>query len=219
MTCLPNDAPPIRILIIGAGISGLLNYIYLTAHLPSSIPYTIRLVEAYDAETRRSSSSLLSTESAVTHITEDPTAPPIGGGLGLAPNALRNLKRLDPTLHAELVAAGYPIRRFEIRSAWGFRLGHLEAAEAGGEDGERTVMMLRQVVWQILKKRVPDGVIGWGRKATKLRRAEEFKGCAKTEVYFEDGSKEVADLVIGADGLRSCVREYIMGEGFQAKFE
>lgn len=210
----PNTPlPHLRILIIGAGVSGLLNHIYLTANLPASIPYTIQILESYD-HARRSASSLPSDDSPITSLTEDPTASPIGGGLGLGPNALRNIRRFDPILHAELVAAGYPMRRFEIRSSWGFRVGNLVAAEER-EGGEGTVMMLRQVLWEVLKKRVPDAAFRWKDRVTQVRKLDT----GEMQVVLENGTEEIADLVIGADGLKSAVRNYITGDGFQAKFE
>ena len=40
----------------------------------------------------------------------------------------------------------------------------------------------------------------------------------RMEVVYVDGSTEVVDLVIGADGLHSRVRRFV-AEGFEATFE
>lgn len=32
-------------------------------------------------------------------------------------------------------------------------------------------------------------------------------------IVFEDGTSAIADIIIGADGIHSSVRQYILGEG------
>lgn len=67
-------------------------------------------------------------------------------------------------------------------------------------------MIARQACWEILLDRVldhsPDAVV-------KKRIVGVIIGDATTSstIKFEDGTEDSADLVIGADGLRSVVRK------------
>ncbi|OCF61457.1 hypothetical protein L486_01105 [Kwoniella mangroviensis CBS 10435] len=58
---------------------------------------------------------------------------------------------------------------------------------------------------KVLKDILSDGVnITRGRRVVRVRQVE-----GKVEVVFEDGANELADLVIGADGIGSIVRSQI----------
>ncbi|TVY12729.1 FAD-dependent urate hydroxylase, partial [Lachnellula arida] len=54
--------------------------------------------------------------------------------------------------------------------------------------------------------RVEEGVIRLGRKLVRMERVVDGKG---VRLWFEDGGEEVADLVVGGDGIRSVVREHV----------
>jgi 2-polyprenyl-6-methoxyphenol hydroxylase-like FAD-dependent oxidoreductase len=46
----------------------------------------------------------------------------------------------------------------------------------------------------------------------KFSRVEEIEGECGVKVYFEDGEVTDAEMVVGADGLRSSVRQYVNAE-------
>lgn len=45
----------------------------------------------------------------------------------------------------------------------------------------------------------------------RLERLEECDDDEGVHLFFKDGTGATADLVIGADGVHSCVRQYLMG--------
>lgn len=65
-------------------------------------------------------------------------------------------------------------------------------------------MLPRAVVHEALLKEVDAKDIRWGVRATGVRDGDESEGCV---VQYEDGTEETADLVIGADGVRSVVKK------------
>jgi len=84
----------------------------------------------------------------------------------------------------------------------------------GERYGYPQMMLPRAVVHEALLAEVPEGAIGWGKKVKAVR--ETLYG---VEVDFEDGAVEKADLVIGADGVRSIVREAVVGSNYPAHYE
>ncbi|OAL24477.1 hypothetical protein AYO20_10635 [Fonsecaea nubica] len=254
-----------KIIIIGAGISGLSTYLFLRKHLVLSNhrsaaraeqrqEYEIKIYEAHDIRQSHFNVSLAnaatnhdsddeSTTNALPANEVDPIFTPqaIGAAIGIARNGLDVLARLDESedqqadiqdLHScslieEMAVHGHPIERWELSAARGFRLGVVELARPGntaarssldnhkqtraaGTVGRNSgpyhgIMIARQSCWEILRDRVlrvaPDVIIR--KKAVDVVIGDEQ---ARNVVKFEDGSEEEADLVIGADGLRSVVR-------------
>jgi 2-polyprenyl-6-methoxyphenol hydroxylase-like FAD-dependent oxidoreductase len=76
------------------------------------------------------------------------------------------------------------------------------------------VLLPRAVVHEALLEDVPAAIVEWGKKALLVRETTEG-----VQVEFEDGNVEHADLVIGADGVKSVVREAIFGKEHQAEYE
>lgn len=71
-----------------------------------------------------------------------------------------------------------------------------------------TIRTQRTKLQSALLAHVPSGVI---RLSKKLDKIVDLGGKG-VELHFADGTTEVADLVVGADGIRS-VRQ-ILGQGF-----
>lgn len=69
-----------------------------------------------------------------------------------------------------------------------------------------------------LLKALLDGIpITHLQNAKRLMRIEQpSQGTTQAILFFEDGSTALADAVIGADGIRSTVRQIILGEGHPA---
>ena len=76
------------------------------------------------------------------------------------------------------------------------------------EDGSsKSIMIARQALWEVLRSHVPDGVVVNRKVADVVIRKTK-----RNEVAFVDGRVEEADLVVGADGLRSIVRTAMFRE-------
>lgn len=185
-----------KVTIIGGGIGGLTLAIGL---LKRDIPFEI--YEAAHAFTE------------------------IGLGLSLGPAAYRALPLLDPALraiHDSLVTThadspGYERFRqtwFEI--VWG----------CGAAEGEVLMDLKAQPSGQTALKRadflnalvnlVPAHTVHFGKRLVGLVEGQGEGEGVRCE--FEDGEVVVADVVVGCDGIRSRVKEYVSQCDLQPRF-
>lgn len=197
-----------KIIIVGAGISGCAAYLSLQKRLPGDT-HSYSIYEAYDTskdttfrERAETSSGEESTRSATLVV---------GGGLGVGPNGLNVLKRLDESLFREAVRSGYPYSDFQIKCAYGWTLMNVAAtAEVDGQT-MNSVAMSRHSIWKVLRDRVPDNVI----VNKKISQVIIPRGASSSKylITFMDGSDPVeADLVLGADGLKSTVKRALFDD-------
>ena len=193
-----------KIIIIGGGPSGLSLYLFLSKYLPppthspddpESPTHSITIYESHATTTSSSST--------------------IGGALGIAPNGMKALASLDPELHDAILKRGYPVDRFQFKSARNWVLGSMGCSGKR----EKMVMIKRQDVWDELRRRVQQGVVREGRRVVEVYGwTGDEEGGKKCIVRFEDGEVEEADTVIGADGVGSVVRNAVV-EGVKQKYE
>ncbi|OAP60114.1 hypothetical protein AYL99_05116 [Fonsecaea erecta] len=134
------------------------------------------------------------------------------------------------SLIEEMAVYGHPIERWQLSTARGFTLGQVDLARPRAaaaatmkpslsKPGQSPspsstlrnpcpyhgIMIARQSCWEILRDRVtresPSVIMR--RKVVDVIIGDER---TRNVVKFDDGSQEEADLVIGADGIRSIVR-------------
>ncbi|KIX02415.1 uncharacterized protein Z518_08356 [Rhinocladiella mackenziei CBS 650.93] len=233
----------VKIIIIGAGISGLSTYLFLRKHLLSQDPsseHEIKIYEAYDISKSHFNTALNGTNhpdtsSRSARSEELDTPQTIGSAIGLSRNGISVLSHLDdeqesqntePSLIDQVAMLGHPIARWEISTARGFTLAAINFAakaaksnskSAGSQKATRKdhkyhgVMIARQAFWEVLRDRVlkvaPNVVIQKKVLAVLIGNIN-----SRSIVTFADGSREEADLVIGADGLRSVVRKAMFSQ-------
>ncbi|KAF7330239.1 FAD-binding protein [Mycena venus] len=182
-----------KIIIVGGGIGGIAAYHALRKHLADASPaVTIRVLESHE--------SIVSTSAA------------IGGGLGLAPNGLRAISSISPDAAAYIEKRGFPGEVMTFRNSKGTLLGRFRAGRKA-RYGLGELMLPRATVHDALLQELRPGAVAWN---TKVRYVKEDQD--GVEVTLEDGTVERADLVIGADGVRSVVREAIFGQKYQATY-
>ena len=189
-----------KIVIVGGGISGCAAYLTLRKHLPRPPPpaedheYTI--YEAYDTNTNHERTEQ-DTHSATLIV---------GGGLGVAPNGLHVLERLDSDLLHEIVQGGYMVDHSNLKSKHGHLLMRLSASgtcPSTQSPSKRLPMHLlgtsRHNLWQALRRHIPEAIIIHKRVAKVTPHTT-----GPNTLTFTDNSPPIsADLVIGADGLKS----------------
>jgi salicylate hydroxylase len=179
------------ITIVGSGISGL---VLATGLLRRGIP-----IKVYEAA---------------------PSFSEIGLGLSLGPAAHRAMPLIDPqireiydslvTTHAD--SPGYESFRetwFELIWAGGVRDGGLLIdlkALPSGQTAVRRADFLKELVGLI-----PDGVVRFGKRLVQLTEVNEGEERGM-RLLFEDGTVEVADVVVGCDGIKSKVKEAMLPE-------
>ncbi|KAJ5739740.1 hypothetical protein N7533_012524 [Penicillium manginii] len=161
-----------KIVIIGAGISGCAMYLELQKHLPKpsgAESHEIVIYEAYNTEA----------DTTADQRPEGPTHSAtllVGGGLGIAANGLRILQRLDDSLLQDVVRGGYAVSSSNMKSKNGSLLMSLKPSVSPTADSPPMNMWL------------PD-------------RMGEIRYSSRTLVPPVE-----ADLVIGADGVRSTAK-------------
>lgn len=195
-----------RIVIVGAGISGLSTYLFLQKHLPTPAPgaplakqHEVTIYENHDAnrKLKRELHSKDATEQTTNTIA-------VGGGIALGPNGLNVLKRLGENLFQDAVRSGHSITQWRMSCARGWELASI-AIQTDEEPPMNSVMIGRQTLWHCIREYVPDEVIVQ-QKISKVMAAEG----QRPVISFADGSPDLeCDVVLGCDGLRSVVRRAI----------
>ncbi|KAK6502959.1 hypothetical protein TWF481_007996 [Arthrobotrys musiformis] len=185
-----------KIIIVGTGISGLTTYHFLHRFLTPLFPASTLQIDAYESY-------------------KSPSVG-IGGTLGLAPNGLYTIKLISPDAHAAILSSGFPCAKFEFRNSAGKVLGLMSSGSPErypGTGGE--VMHSRAAIYgEILKVLEEQGArIHYGKTVKGVVSME-----SGVEVTFEGGEVVMADLVIGADGIKSTVRRAAF-PGIEARFE
>jgi 2-polyprenyl-6-methoxyphenol hydroxylase-like FAD-dependent oxidoreductase len=128
-----------------------------------------------------------------------------GTALGLASNAAKVLRALGIDLAA--ADCGQALECFELRTAVGKLIRSLPVRAITGELGDPIVSIHRNDVMRILQKAAGDLPVLYGAEVV------DFKiGGGGVSVTCADGRRAHADVLIGADGIRSVVRAKLSGE-------
>ena len=130
----------------------------------------------------------------------------IGAGIILSANVTKVLRRLG--LEDGLVAAGIKSKSYVSR-AWDTGETMAEFvfdAEAERRYGGPYVHIHRGDLHAVLERGVASGTIAFDHQLVDLK---ETRGALR--LIFANGAAAEADIVIGADGIRSKVREFVAG--------
>jgi 2-polyprenyl-6-methoxyphenol hydroxylase-like FAD-dependent oxidoreductase len=191
-----------KIAIIGGGIAGCAAYLELRKHLPkpaASEEHETVIYEAYCTDVDATSDQR----------TEDHTHSStllVGGGLGIAPNGLNVLKRLDEDLLKEVARGGYVTATSNMKNKNGWPLFSMSTAcPTNDTENPRNLHMVatsRHAFWRALRVRIPSEHIINKRICAVIAQTD-----GRNLIRFADGTPSVeADLVIGADGVRSTAK-------------
>ncbi|QUJ70218.1 FAD-dependent monooxygenase (plasmid) [Photobacterium sp. GJ3] len=124
----------------------------------------------------------------------------VGAGIILPSNAMRILDVLG--LSQQIVQNGHEIHRFSIHSKQGKTLNQIQVNHAGQGSA---VAIPRSCLHQLLADAIEPSQLHLGHGLESLHPVE--KSCE-----FENGLKCHYDVLVGADGIRSRVREQIFGQ-------
>jgi salicylate hydroxylase/6-hydroxynicotinate 3-monooxygenase len=130
----------------------------------------------------------------------------VGAGIQMTPNAVKVLRHLGVEARLKQIAF-----RSEVRLSREWDSGKVTSELRLGEEFERRfgapfLYLHRADLHAAIESTVPPGVVRFGMQLTGLDR--EAGAIALT---FADGSRVLADAVIGADGVHSVVREFLLG--------
>jgi 6-hydroxynicotinate 3-monooxygenase len=134
-----------------------------------------------------------------------PTFSRIGAGIILSANATKVLRRLD--LEPGLIAAGIKSNRY-ISRAWntGETLYEIMFDAASERHfGGPYVHIHRGDLHAVLERGVKPGTVAFDHRLVDLEDAGN-----PIRLRFADGKTVEADIVVGADGIRSKVREFVV---------
>jgi FAD-dependent urate hydroxylase len=129
---------------------------------------------------------------------------PLGAGLILWSNAITALRHIG--LEPDALEIGQPLSTLAITSTTGRILGHTDAEKISETAGASTIAVHRADLISLLLQRVPSDCLQTGRSFISASREG-----ANVVAHFKDGTSETAEVLIGADGLFSRVRESLHG--------
>lgn len=133
----------------------------------------------------------------------------IGAGIVVWPNASFVLEQLD-VLNEIKAVSGYPTRMRRLSSA-DENLGEIDIEKINSHMGYPSLSILRRDFQNILISKLESlgVVILYGHAVSHI----ETKNKDQAEVYFQNGSRITADVLIGADGrMASYARRYVHGD-------
>ena len=145
---------------------------------------------------------------AVTVYEQAPTFSRIGAGIILSANAMKVLRRLG--VEADLIRTGIKPECFVSR-AWDTGATmyeiHFDAASEKRYGGPY-LNIHRGDLHDILAQAVAPNTIAFDHQLVELRKSK-----GRYSLRFGNGAATQADIVIGADGIRSKVRECLLDDG------
>jgi len=130
----------------------------------------------------------------------------IGAGIQMSPNAMQVLRALD--LEPQLRRLGFAPPAWSHR-VWdsGEHLSDLTfGAEAEHRYGAPYLLLHRGDLHAAILSAVPTAAVRFDKKLIGIDR-----GPTGVNLRFADGSRVIADAVVGADGVHSRVREILLG--------
>lgn len=131
-----------------------------------------------------------------------PELRPVGKGIWMPTNAMQVLGRLG--LAATVTKAGWPLDRIQLRTKTGTVLSTIDLGLVQAQYGHTTISIHRATLVDILSAGLPPGMLHLGKRFTGfVQEANEVVA------RFEDGTEVRGDLLVGADGIRSAVREQL----------
>lgn len=128
-----------------------------------------------------------------------PSNKALGAGIMLAPNAMNVFDKLG--VGNALRARGAVARQFYIKYYKGDVLQHIDSSILQQKFGSASYGIHRAALQQELIKAV-NRPVHWGKRCIRVQQA-----AAGVTAYFEDGTTVGGDVLVGADGIRSVIRE------------
>jgi len=184
-TLTGEEAPPSQIAICGAGIVGLV--LALALHKQTGVkPVLYEQAPAFHDG--------------------------VGAAIGMYPNGLRVIRDISPDLLAAIREAGcpYEYRRWMRHDGTEVAVAS-EQALVRRDDGLHSVGIRRWKLQKILFDAVVEAGIQvhFGKRTDEVRIRPED---SLVEITFGDGSQATCHILLGADGARSKVREFVATE-------
>ena len=125
-----------------------------------------------------------------------------GGALTLWSNGTGILSELGVSLDG----VGAPIEMLQVQRWDGRFLMSIDVARAASRFGHSHVLLPRRRLLERLADGLPPSMVTFGRACTGIAQDAD-----RVRAEFDDGTTASGDLLIGADGHRSVVRDHLWG--------
>ena len=134
-----------------------------------------------------------------------PEIKPLGAGIVMATNAMLVFQRLG--IAEKIQSAGFLINEGFISDQQWRPIQKFDAAYVSKKYGVGSYAFHRADLHKVLFDELPQGTVALNHKLSSLHQEE-----SKVSLRFENQLSEEVDLVIGADGIKSIVRESLFGK-------
>ncbi len=135
---------------------------------------------------------------------------PVGAGLTLSPNGLNSLAAIEPKIVEALKQAGSEVQNLTMKRSSGEVIISKPIALAE-PFGEPMLNIMWSRLQSILASVLPPDIVHLNHRCVAI---EQHK--SGVEAIFENGKRAESDLLIGADGINSVIRQALVGDGAPA---
>ena len=132
-----------------------------------------------------------------------PAFKPVGAAILLAPNGLEVLKQLGGGLFEEVMDRGRSVNQMLLTTYQGKELGSSRI-----KDNQNSCAIHRADLIDTLKSKLPVSALNVGKKLKNYQENPD----QTVQINFEDGTQAVGDFLVGTDGIKSQVRQQMLGE-------
>lgn len=137
---------------------------------------------------------------------------PVGGGLGLLPNGSKILDKIHPGIVEEIKNCSCCVKETVLKNTQGETIRTSPASRFENNYGYPLISVWWWRLQQTLVSKLPKNIIHLNHRCTGFSQDNEG-----VDIYFnnqQDSKKTVrADLLIGADGIKSVVRANLIADG------
>jgi 2-polyprenyl-6-methoxyphenol hydroxylase-like FAD-dependent oxidoreductase len=144
-------------------------------------------------------------------IEKSPNGQQQGFSLGIWHNTRQLFQYLQ--LEDSLDALGSRMHSYEVREDSGRLLRHVNFAELYARYGMAYTQVNRRKLRQLVVSKIDSTKIAYGQKITAINQHSD-----RVEVVLSDGSTATGDVLVGADGVHSFVRDCSFCSGLQKFF-
>jgi FAD-dependent urate hydroxylase len=135
---------------------------------------------------------------------------PVGAGISLWSNGVKVLNRLG--LGKQMAQIGGVMDRMEYRTKTGELISNIDLMPLIQDVGQRPYPVARRDLQNMLLEAY-GGDVMLDHKCIEIKEDDN-----SITAIFENGYKATGDLLIAADGVRSILREYVLGEKVEPKY-